>query len=120
MSSKHNPNPSPLAALTETQQQELLSWIDSGQPLHEIVERVRRDPPEGFGLVTYPTSLRRFYARHALASKQDDLALAVELPRQPTAQQRRARQQALAPHIRSDHNNPSGTFVPTPKIHATH
>jgi hypothetical protein len=34
---------------------------------------VRRDPPEGFGIVTYDTSLRRFYARHKLASVKTNL-----------------------------------------------
>jgi hypothetical protein len=43
---------------------------------------IRRDPPEGFGIVTYDTSLRRFYARHKLASRGETISLAHEFKTQ--------------------------------------
>lgn len=83
---RSNPNPSPLAALTEDQQQQIISWMDSF-PISEVIEMVRREPPEGFGIVTYDTSLRRFYARHKLASRGDILSLAHEFKTQPLDEQ---------------------------------
>ena len=74
---RSNPKPSPLTALTDDQQQQLISWMDSFPP-SEVIERVRRDPPDGFGIVTYDTSLRRFYARHKLASRGETISIAHE------------------------------------------
>lgn len=78
---KHfNPNPSPLASLTAEQREQLAAWIESGEPLTQIAERVGQNPPDGFALKTYPTTLRRFYARHRAAAQRDNLFLASSLP----------------------------------------
>src|SRR5215204_3753386 len=73
----YNPNPSPLDTLSEAQKQELLSWLEL-HPVAEVVRMVRRDPPDGFGLLTYPCSLRRFAARCRLAAFEENEALAAE------------------------------------------
>jgi hypothetical protein len=84
--SRKNPNPSPLNALTEKQQQQIISWLDIHPP-SEVIVMVRRDPPEGFGIVTYDTSLRRFYARHKLAARKDNVHLAAEFTAEPLQDQ---------------------------------
>ena len=51
-----------LDTLAEGQQLQLLSWLEMF-PIAEVVQKVAAPPPEGFGIKTYITSLRRFQAR---------------------------------------------------------
>lgn len=43
-------------------QLQLLSWLEMF-PIAEVVQKVAAPPPDGFGIKTYITSLRRFQAR---------------------------------------------------------
>jgi hypothetical protein len=72
-----NPNPSVLDQLSPEQQDQLFSWLEIHSP-SEVAEMVRRPPPEGFGITTYPTSLRRFSARRKLTNRKEELHLALE------------------------------------------
>lgn len=78
MTSQYNPKPSVLAELSEDQQQQLLSWLDL-HPIGQVLKMVAEQPPTGFGIITHPNSLRRFYARHQLASHPDENQLAAEI-----------------------------------------
>ena len=56
------PKTSILDTLTEGQQLQLLSWLETFA-IAEVVQKVAAPPPDGFGIKTYITSLRRFQAR---------------------------------------------------------
>ena len=79
-----NPNPSPLSNLSKEQQDQLLAWLEL-LPMRQVLEKVAAPPPEGFGIQTYPTTLRRFYARHRATSESENSALAAELIQATTA-----------------------------------
>jgi hypothetical protein len=49
-----------LDTLSPEQKALLLTWLDS-LPTSAVVERVAKPPPDGFGIHTHITSLRRFY-----------------------------------------------------------
>ncbi len=83
MSNRINPKPSPLASLTDAQQQQVISWIETHPPA-KVLELIRQDPPDGFGIVTYDTSLRRFYARHKMADRRENALLVSEFTETPT------------------------------------
>lgn len=51
-----------LDTITEGQQLQLLTWLET-LPITEVVQKVAATPPDGFGIKTYITSLRRFQAR---------------------------------------------------------
>ena len=51
-----------LDQLTDSQQAQLLAWLET-MSLTEVLEKLNAAPPEGFGIRTYMTSLRRFQAR---------------------------------------------------------
>jgi hypothetical protein len=79
MSKEHfNPNPSVLASLTPEQQEQLLAWLDEFSP-SEVVAKVAAPSPEGFGLKTYPNSVKRFYAKHRAAVYPHHSSAAEEL-----------------------------------------
>ncbi|HEX7861120.1 MAG TPA: hypothetical protein VF773_12375 [Verrucomicrobiae bacterium] len=73
-----NPNPSPLSDLSNEQQDQLLAWLELF-PIKQVLEKVAAPAPEGFGIKTYPTTLRRFYARRRAGNSREDSQLATEL-----------------------------------------
>ena len=73
-----NPNPSPLADLSTEQQEQLLAWLEL-HPMREVLEKVAAPAPDGFGIKTYPTTLRRFVARHRATTSNENSELATEL-----------------------------------------
>lgn len=64
-----------LDTLSDEQQEQLLTWLDL-LPVKEVLEKVAAPPPEGFGIRTHVTSLRRFQQRAQLNFRPQDLALA--------------------------------------------
>ena len=68
-----------LDQLTPDQQATLLAWIDEGPTMQAVVQKVAAPPPDGFGIQTHVTSLRRFHARQQLKERVADLDLAREL-----------------------------------------
>ncbi|HYE30777.1 MAG TPA: hypothetical protein VEH27_05075 [Methylomirabilota bacterium] len=48
--------------LTPEQQEQLFDWLET-LPLRRVLEMVAADPPDGFGLKTHLTTLRRFHLR---------------------------------------------------------
>lgn len=65
-----------LDQLNPEQRALLLSWLDL-YPTREVLERVATPPPEGFGIQTHITSLRRFYeyAQRDLEAEVKEAAL---------------------------------------------
>src|SRR5690606_19865224 len=63
---------------SETQHQQLLAWLEEFSTA-EVVRLVRRDPPDGFGLVVHATTLARWFARHKASLRPADLQLASEI-----------------------------------------
>jgi hypothetical protein len=64
--------PSPigiLESLSPHQQELLLNWMET-LPHKVVLSKVNAPPPDGFGVATHLTSLRRFYAR-----KQNEVAI---------------------------------------------
>lgn len=71
--------PSPVGVLdklTPEQQATLLLSMDSGEPDKAVLRKVSAPPPDGSGIRTHVTSLRRFYARRQLDDRLADLELA--------------------------------------------
>ena len=58
--------------LPEQDQEKVISWLEL-HSTREVIEMVAKAPPEGFGLKTHATTLRRFYARHQSLSHAFDL-----------------------------------------------
>ena len=56
------PFPGILETLSPEQSDQLLTWIEI-HPIQTVLERVAAPPPDGFGMKTHVTSLRRFYRR---------------------------------------------------------
>ena len=73
-----NPNPSPLANLSTEQQEQLLAWLEL-HPMREVLEKVAAPAPDGFGIKTHPTTLRRFFARHRATVPEENSELANDL-----------------------------------------
>jgi hypothetical protein len=71
---RHNPRKKwgILDSLTTAQQEQLVDWLEL-HPIKTVLELVAAPPPEGFGIKTHITSLRRFQLR-AQAHNQKDLA----------------------------------------------
>ena len=69
--------PGILDSLSADQLDDLIGWMDDPSiKMQMILERVAAPPPEGFGIKTHVTSLRRLYRRQKLRQAQEDLALA--------------------------------------------
>jgi hypothetical protein len=66
-----------LDTLSEEQQEQLLTWL-SILPDREVLDRVTASPPEGFGIKTHITSIRRFEQRKQMEACGHDLSLARE------------------------------------------
>jgi len=64
-----------LDSLSDEQRDQLFSWMGSIK-IDEVVDKVAAPPPDGFGIKTYITSLRRFYQREKLSRDRDNLPLA--------------------------------------------
>jgi len=64
-----------LDSLTDDQKDQLFSWMQS-LPINDVLDKVAAAPPDGFGIKTYVTSLRRFYQREKLFRGRDNLPLA--------------------------------------------
>jgi hypothetical protein len=64
-----------LEDLSETQQEQLIHWLEC-HPTRTVVEMVAKPPPDGFGLQTHVTTLRRFYARYQASLSAEELELA--------------------------------------------
>src|SRR5215813_11517353 len=73
----NNPNPSVLASLTEEQQEQILAWLETMSPAR-VAEKIAAPPPDGFGIQTWPTSIRRFYAQRRLKTLSDETALVAD------------------------------------------
>jgi hypothetical protein len=73
-----NPNPSPLANLSIEQKEQLLAWLEL-YAMREVLEKVAAPAPDGFGIKTYPTTLRRFFARHRVTEPNENSELANHL-----------------------------------------
>jgi hypothetical protein len=69
---------SPLAKLTEDDQKQLVNWLQLHGP-KDTIPIVAAPPPEGFGIKTHVTTLRRFYARYKAQELSEDAALASEI-----------------------------------------
>jgi hypothetical protein len=61
-----------LDSLSTAQQEQLVDWLEL-HPIKTVLEFVAAPPPEGFGIKTHITSMRRFQLR-AQAHNQRDLA----------------------------------------------
>jgi len=72
---------SALAGLTETQQATLFRWLEL-MPPDQVLERIAKPPPEGFGIETHRNTLRRFHIKYESAL-HDDGELAAEILAQP-------------------------------------
>ena len=64
-----------LDQLTPEQQSQLIGWLEL-YPAKIVAEKVAAPPPDGFGIQTHLTSLRRFYARKQRAAAIEILELA--------------------------------------------
>jgi hypothetical protein len=70
-----------LDRLSPEQQNQLLHWMDI-YPDKSVLEKVAAPPPEGFGISTHITSLRRFQAR----KQRDDAIEILEMARTAAAE----------------------------------
>jgi hypothetical protein len=64
-----------LEKLSAEDRERLLGWLEL-HPTRKVVELVAQQPPDGFGLNTHETTLRRFAARHRAQDRTEDLDLA--------------------------------------------
>jgi hypothetical protein len=64
-----------LDSLEPEQKDQLVTWIETGN-IGQVLEKVAARPPDGFGIKTHITSLRRFYQREKLRDGRDNVALA--------------------------------------------
>src|SRR5689334_1039798 len=64
-----------LESLEPEQKDQLMTWIET-LDIEQVLEKVAARPPDGFGLKTHITSLRRFYRREKIRDAQDNVALA--------------------------------------------
>ena len=71
-----------LSALTPAQQEELFDWLEL-HPAKTVLEMVAAPPPEGFGIKTHLTSLRRFHARARACFHREITAAPLELLPEP-------------------------------------
>jgi hypothetical protein len=55
--------------------EQILGWLES-YPTYVVVEKIAKAPPEGYGIRTHITTLRRFYARNQAASATSELEIA--------------------------------------------
>ena len=65
-------NPGILDSLSPEQREQLMDWLEL-HPVQKVLELVAAPPPDGFGIKTHITSLRRFH-HQAQAANQKDLA----------------------------------------------
>lgn len=66
---------SALEQLSDAAQVQVLSWLEL-YPASTVVQMIAKPEPEGFGLQTHITSLRRFHARRQASSRPDEIEIA--------------------------------------------
>jgi hypothetical protein len=71
-----------LSAHAPAQQEELFDWLEL-HPAKTVLEMVAAPPPEGFGIKTHLTSLRRFHARARTCFHREITAAPLELLPEP-------------------------------------
>jgi hypothetical protein len=108
-----------LDGLNNDQQDQLLTWLEL-YPIKEVLEMVAAPPPEGFGIKTHITSLRRFQQQAQLNGKEDDLRMArrAQLTGEELDIMRRAASSALvqqAFHFTSSKTNDSKNIAAAAK-----
>ena len=64
--------------LPEEAQLKIVSWLEC-YSTRRVVEMIAEPAPEGFGIQTHITTLRRFYARHSTDSHLDEMEIAKAL-----------------------------------------
>ena len=67
-------NPGFLETLTDDQRAQLLTWMEVF-PMRVVLEKVAAPSPEGFGLKTHITTLRRFYEGAHLSEIRHQLSV---------------------------------------------
>ena len=65
--------------LPEAAQQQVLAWLEVHSPAR-VVEMMAKPEPEGFGVHTHATTLRRFNARRQAASRPEEIDIARLFP----------------------------------------
>jgi hypothetical protein len=102
-----------LDSLEQEQKDQLVTWIETYN-IGQVLEKVAAPPPDGFGIKTHITSLRRFYQREKLRDGRDNVALARSGVLHPeelsiiqtaalTAVTQRALESAIAPDFEGSH-----------------
>lgn len=61
--------------LPEEDRERIITWLET-HSTKAVVELIASPPPEGYGLKTHATTLRRFYARHQRDSRSSELEIA--------------------------------------------
>ena len=106
-----------LDQLTDAQQAQLLTWLET-MSLTEVLQMLNAPPPEGFGIRTYMTSLRRFQARinreHRAELLEQQPAAAAEADRMLRAAQDQLLQHVL--HLVTTSNSSSSAIGAVAKI----
>lgn len=64
-----------LDSLRQEQQSLLEEWLEC-EPIPAVLKKIQLPPPDGFGIVTHATTLRRFRARKQLERVAEELDLA--------------------------------------------
>jgi hypothetical protein len=64
-----------LDGLSNDQHDQLLTWLEL-YPTNEVLQMIAAPPPQGFGIQTHITSLRRFQQHAQVNGKEDDVRLA--------------------------------------------
>jgi hypothetical protein len=86
---------SPLSDLSQEDQAKLISWLERNTPA-KVVEMVAAPRPEGFGINTHITTLRRFFARYTHHYRKEDYELAKELSSTPPSEEANLRKATIA------------------------
>jgi len=85
-----------LDSLNSEQQDQLITWLEL-YPVKDVLEIIAAPPPDGFGIRTHITSLRRFQQQAQVGGKDDDLrhARRAQLTREELALMKNAASSAL-------------------------
>jgi hypothetical protein len=102
-----------LDSLEPEQKEQLMTWL-SNLEIAQVLDKVAAPPPEGFGIKTHITSLRRFYQREKIREAQENVNFARAACTQAsdleiihtaafTALTHRAFESAIAPDLAGSH-----------------
>jgi hypothetical protein len=61
--------------LNTADKEQILAWLEA-YPTRTVVEMIAKTPPDGFGVRTHVTTLRRFFARHEAEAEANELEIA--------------------------------------------